>query len=202
MKALFVSGGTGGHVYPALAVARRFKSSGADIYWFGKKDSLEENICSKAGFSFNALKSSGFREKNYFQKIISIYYLLISFTKSFFLLIRIKPDFIISFGGYLSLGPGLASLISRTPLFIHEQNSVPGSANKILMSFAKIIFAGFPSSFNLENPKILFVGNPVRKEIIKPVKTSEKDNPQNSFNLLVIGGSQGSSQLNSIVLKP
>ena len=199
MKALFVAGGTGGHVYPALEVAREFKNSGFQINWIGKENSLEHEFSKREGFSFKPIKSSGFRKKSLIKKILSIFYLIISFIKSIYILLRIKPKFIFCFGGYLSLGPGLASAVLRVPLFIHEQNSVAGSANKLLANLATEVFEGFPNSFkrNLEN--INFVGNPVRQEITSFSDTNKTVSTK-KFKLLILGGSQGSTQLNSLVM--
>ena len=199
MKALFVAGGTGGHVYPALEVAREFKNSGFQINWIGKENSLEHEFSKREGFSFKPIKSSGFRKKTFIKKNLSIFYLIISFIKSIYILLRIKPKFIFCFGGYLSLGPGLASAVLRVPLFIHEQNSVAGSANKLLANLATEVFEGFPNSFkrNLEN--INFVGNPVRQEITSFSDTNKTVSTK-KFKLLILGGSQGSTQLNSLVM--
>ena len=152
MKALFVAGGSGGHVYPALEVAREFKNSGAQIYWIGKENSLEHEFSKREGFKFEPIKSSGFRKKSFIEKILSVFYLITSFFNSIIILLKIKPRFIFCFGGYLSLGPGFASVMLRVPLFIHEQNSVAGTANKLLANLATEVFEGFPKSFkrNLE----------------------------------------------------
>ena len=200
MKALFVAGGTGGHVYPALEVAREFKDSGADIYWIGKENSLEYEFCITEGFGFQSIKSSGFRNKSLIKKTLSIIYLVTSILNTIYFLLKIKPSFIFCFGGYLTLGPGLASVLLRVPLFIHEQNSVAGSANKLLANLSKEVFEGFPKSFkgNLQN--INYVGNPVRQEIISFVYKNKTINPTKKFNLLILGGSQGSSQLNELIM--
>jgi len=200
MKALFVAGGTGGHVYPALEVAREFKNSGANIYWIGKENSLEYEFSMKEGFSFEPIKSSGFRKKSFRNQILSVFYLITSFIKSIYILLKIKPRFIFCFGGYLSLGPGLASVVLRIPLFIHEQNSVAGSANKLLANLATEVFEGFPKSFkrNLEN--ISFVGNPVRQEITSFADKNKTVDATKKFKLLILGGSQGSTQLNTLIM--
>ncbi|GIT61677.1 MAG: UDP-N-acetylglucosamine--N-acetylmuramyl-(pentapeptide) pyrophosphoryl-undecaprenol N-acetylglucosamine transferase [Gammaproteobacteria bacterium] len=200
MKALFVAGGTGGHAYPALEVARECKNSGAQIYWIGKENSLEHEFSKKEGFTFESIKSSGFRNKSFIKKVLSVFYLITSFINSIFILLKIKPKFIFCFGGYLSLGPGFASFVLRVPLFIHEQNSVAGTANKLLAHLATEVFEGFPKSFkrNLEN--INFVGNPVRREITSFTNTNKAVTSTNKFKLLILGGSQGSTQLNLLVM--
>ncbi len=200
MKALFVAGGTGGHVYPALEVAREFKNSGVQIYWIGKENSLEHEFSKIEGFRFEPIKSSGFRKKNHIEKILSVFYLITSFINSIIILLKIKPRFIFCFGGYLSLGPGFASFMVRVPLFIHEQNSVAGTANKLLANLATEVFEGFPKSFNRNLENINFVGNPVRQEITSFTHTNKAETSTNKFKLLILGGSQGSTQLNSLVM--
>ena len=200
MKALFVAGGTGGHVYPALEVAREFKISGAQIYWIGKENSLEYDFSKKEGFNFVSIKSSGFRKKGLTKKIISLFYLITSFINSIYILLKIKPSFIFCFGGYLSLGPGLASVVLRVPLFIHEQNSKAGSANRLLAYLAIEVFEGFPKSFKRNFENINFVGNPVRQEIISFTNSNKTVSSNKGFKLLILGGSQGSTQLNSLIM--
>ena len=198
MKVLILAGGTGGHVYPALSVAKEFKRNEFSISWIGKKDSLESTFSKSESFHFISLDTKGFKGKNLFGKIVSLIYLEINIIKSIFIIKKIKPDIVFSTGGYVTFAPALASLILSIPLFIHEQNSVPGLVNRILNRFSKLSFEAFPGSFN-KSPKIHTVGNPVRSEIIK--------NPQpeitmkEHFNILILGGSQGSKQLNEIVLK-
>ena len=134
----------------------------------------------------------------------------ITILKSPFLLLRAcyqvykiykfyKPDLTICFGGYVTVPCGLISFLKKIPLFIHEQNSIPGTANKFLSYFSEKVFEGFPSAFK-ESYKTIYVGNPVRREII--ASQNEKSNSKKSkeFNLLILGGSQGSQQLNSIVI--
>ena len=199
MKALIVAGGTGGHIYPALEVARAFNDSGAEIHWIGKDQSLEKEICYQENFNFYRIKSEGFRNKSFIKKLISVILLQLSLIHSFLLLIRIKPDFVFCCGGYITLGPGLLSAFLRIPLFIHEQNSIPGTANKFLSHFSDYVFEGFPSAFK-ESGKTVFVGNPVRREIIASQYEKSNSNNSKEFNLLILGGSQGSQQLNSILM--
>ena len=198
MKVLILAGGTGGHVYPALSVAKEFKRNEFSISWIGKKDSLESTFSKSESFHFISLDTKGFKGKNLFGKIVSLIYLEINIIKSIFMIKKIKPDIVFSTGGYVTLAPALASIILSIPIFIHEQNSVPGLVNRILNRFSKLSFEAFPGSFN-KSPKIRTVGNPVRSEIIKnpEPETTVKEH----FNILILGGSQGSKQLNEIVLK-
>ena len=201
MKAVFVAGGTGGHVYPALSVAREYKKSGTEVYWIGRKSSLEQKLALEENFFFESIKTRAFRGKSLSEKIFSIFFFLLSVLSSIRILKKIKPDFIFSCGGFTSLGPGIASLFLNIPLFIHEQNSVAGSANKLLSKISLKTFEGFPSSFRKVSG-VEFVGNPIRGEITNFIKGKDvlKDNKLEKFNLLILGGSQGSKQLNSIVM--
>ena len=198
MKALIIAGGTGGHVYPALSVAKEFKRKKNSISWIGKKESLESKLSKAENYNFISLDSKGFKGRNIFGKIISLVYFKFNLIKSIFILKKLKPDIVFSTGGYVSLAPALASYLLSIPLFIHEQNSVPGLVNRILNRFSTLTFEAFPGSFT-KSPKLHNVGNPVRSEIIRnpPRLATVKEN----FNILIIGGSQGSKQLNEIVLK-
>ncbi len=198
MRVLILAGGTGGHVYPALSVAKEFKKNQFLISWIGNKESLESKLSIQEDFNFISLDSKGFKGKNIIGKIISLIYLEINVVKSILIIRKIKPDIVFSTGGYVTLAPALASYILSIPLFIHEQNSVPGLVNRVLNRLSKLTFEAFPNSFN-KSPKIRTVGNPVRSEIIK--NPEQEPTMKEHFNILILGGSQGSKQLNEIVLK-
>ena len=198
MKIIVVAGGTGGHVYPALSVAREFKENSAEVIWIGRKKSLEEGIAREEGFNFITLSVSGFLGKKFIEKIKAIFELCVAYIKAIYLLISFKPDAIFSTGGYISLPIGLAAPLLRIPLFIHEQNSVAGLSNRILNKFSRITFEGFPETFKANN-RIEFVGNPLRGELFNESQVVSKISQE--FNILVLGGSQGSSQLNKIFIQ-
>ncbi len=202
MKGVFVSSGTGGHIHPALAIAKVFKKHGSKIYWIGRRNSPEEELATFENFKFKAIKASGFRGKNIFRKLLSIISLLNSFFVSFIFLRKTNPDFVLTCGNFSSLGAGIACKFLNIPLFIHEQNSVPGTANKLLFGFSDLVFEGFPDAFT-KNSKVEYVGNPLREEILNLINTGSQINKSHNkkFTLLILGGSQGSVQLNSIVLK-
>ena len=200
MKAVFVAGGTGGHIFPALAVAREYKKIGTDIYWIGRKNSLEQKISLEEDFFFEAVKTKGFRGKGLLEKLFSIFSLISSLVSSARILKKLNPDFIFSCGGFTSLGPGMVSYFLKIPLFIHEQNSVAGSANRLLSNISLKTFEGFPSSFK-KMSGVEFVGNPVRDEVTRFMEEeSSLKGDKKKFHLLILGGSQGSKQLNSIVM--
>lgn len=198
MKIFIVAGGTGGHVYPALSVAREFKKNTAEVFWVGRQKSLEEGVAKEEDFNFLPLSVSGFLGKKISGKIKAIFNLCLAFIKSFVLLIKFKPDVIFSTGGYISLPVGLVAPFLKIPLFIHEQNSVAGLSNRILNKISTTTFEGFPGTFKTTN-KTKFVGNPLRDELF--TQTQDKNRINQEFNILVLGGSQGSSQLNKIFIK-
>jgi len=196
MDILIIAGGTGGHIYPALSIAQEFRNNGSSISWIGQKKSLEEKICQDEKFTFYPINAKGFLGKGLREKISAIFILAIGFIKSFFLMKRIKPDLIISTGGYVSIAPGLIGSLF-VPLFIHEQNSIAGLANKILHLRSRITFEAFPSTFSNSRREAIHVGNPIRKDIDNIVLSEVKDHSK--FQILVLGGSQGSQQINDIL---
>lgn len=198
MKILVIAGGTGGHIYPALSIAQQFKKNGNIISWIGKKESLEEKICHEEGFQFFPIKSKGFLGKSFISKMESLFFLFLGFLISSLYLLKIKPDFIVSTGGYISLAPGLVGSF-YCPLVIHEQNSIPGLANRVLSKRSALNLEAFQNTFEGQQYKTFWVGNPVRSEIT----TAEKkiNNDGHTFNILVLGGSQGSQQINEILTR-
>ena len=195
MNVLFVAGGTGGHVYPALSIAKEFSKKGNHITWIGQKDSLEERICKEEQFVFKTINPKGFLKKSFLQKIVSLYFFVVSLIHSFFIILKLRPSFVVSTGGYTSLAPSLIGALF-CPLFIHEQNSIAGLTNRILHKFSKVTFEAFPNTFSNLNHKVMCVGNPLRKEIIDHEFQTKFDD--SLFKILILGGSQGSKQINDI----
>ncbi len=198
MNILIIAGGTGGHVYPALSVAKEFKNQENSITWIGQEDSLEDRICLEEKFLFFPIKSRGFLGKGFFGKIISLFFFFMAMIKSIFILNRIKPDIIFSTGGHASLAPSIVGSFFG-PLFIHEQNSIAGLTNKILHKFSSVTFEAFPGTFSSPEEKVICVGNPIRNDISK-ITINNKIDPSR-FKILVLGGSQGSKQINDILTK-
>ena len=196
MNILIIAGGTGGHVYPALSIAREFNRKGHSISWIGQEGSLEERICLDEKYLFYHVKSKGYLGKGFIQKLVALYFFKVAFIKSFFLIKKIKPDLVISMGGYVTLGPALVGSFF-SPLFIHEQNSIVGLANKILHRRSQITFEAFPETFRNFKHKVACVGNPVRKEIADLSHNEIRESSM--FRILVLGGSQGSKQINEII---
>jgi len=196
-----MAGGTGGHVFPALAVADYMKVSGWRVVWLGTKGGMEEILVPQKGYDIEIMDFSGLRGKNLMVWFLLPLRLLLAFWQSAKVLFQIRPDVVLGMGGYPAFPGGIIASLLNKPLLIHEQNSVPGLANKILAKFADKILLGFPNAIRNEK-KIIFSGNPVRKEI------SQLDIPDKRYagrsgklKLLIIGGSLGAQALNTIVPK-
>ncbi|MEE8530562.1 MAG: undecaprenyldiphospho-muramoylpentapeptide beta-N-acetylglucosaminyltransferase [Nitrosomonadaceae bacterium] len=198
---LIMAGGTGGHVFPALAVADYMKVSGWRVVWLGTKGGMEEMLVPQKGYDIEIMDFSGLRGKNLMVWFLLPLRLLLAFWQSAKVLFQIRPDVVLGMGGYPAFPGGIMASLLNKPLLIHEQNSVPGLANKILAKFADKVLLGFPNAIRNEK-KIIFSGNPVRKEI------SQLDIPDKRYagrsgklKLLIIGGSLGAQALNTIVPK-
>ncbi len=193
-RSVFIAaGGTGGHTYPALAISEEFRKRRIDIYWIGSTSGMERGIVSKKKIRYLGLPVSGYRYKNLFKMITSIFFAIISTIISIFLILKIRPKLILGMGGYVSGPIGLAAVLSRTKLVIHEQNAIPGFTNKILFRFAQKVFEGFPGTFKHEDT--IYSGSPVRKEIWLANKKLYKKN-NSLLNILIVGGSSGARFFN------
>ena len=196
-----MAGGTGGHVFPALAVADYLKKAGWRIVWLGTKGGMEELLVSQKGHDIKFINFSGLRGKNLMVWFTLPVRLLLAFWQSAKLLFQLRPDVVLGMGGYPAFPGGIMASLLNKPLLIHEQNSIPGLTNKILVKFADKVLTGFPDSIK-DKKKVVFSGNPVRNEI------SQLDTPDNRYEgrngnlkLLIIGGSLGAQALNTIVPK-
>ena len=194
-----MAGGTGGHVFPALAVADYMKISGWRVVWLGTKGGMEEMLVPQKGHDIEIIDFSGLRGKNFMVWLTLPLRLLLAFWQSAKVLFQIRPDVVLGMGGYPSFPGGMMASLLNKPLLIHEQNSIPGLANKILARFADKVLLGFPDAIRNEK-KVVFSGNPVRNEISQ-LDTPDKRYAGRSgkFKLLIIGGSLGSQALNTIV---
>ncbi|GAA6139413.1 undecaprenyldiphospho-muramoylpentapeptide beta-N-acetylglucosaminyltransferase [Arenicella sp. 4NH20-0111] len=187
---LVMAGGTGGHVFPALAVAKMLAAQGAKITWLGTRRGLEATVVPENGFDIEFISVEGLRGKGGAELVLAPFKLVRALWQSASVMRSIQPDCVIGFGGFVSGPGGLMSYVFRTPLIIHEQNSVAGLTNKWLAKLAKIVLTGFPDVLDL--PKnARWVGNPVRSEI-----SSREEGKRKRLRVLVIGGSQGAHSFN------
>lgn len=192
---LIAAGGTGGHVFPGLAVAELFKKNGVEVIWIGGKG-LEQNLVCRAGLPFFSITVSGFREKSKIKKLSSILKMLLAILQAIKLIYRTKADAVLGMGGYVSFPVGVAAKILFKPLYLHEQNAIPGMSNKFLSPWAKLIFSTFPATFK-KGASVLMTGNPVRFHSNASKALSRKKT--GPLHLLVLGGSQGASKLNQVI---
>lgn len=195
MRILIMAGGTGGHIFPALAVAKKFMQQGHEVRWLGTKKGMESDIIPKHGILIHYINISGLRGKGLLSLLLIPFKLVFALAQAIGVIIAYKPQLVIGMGGYVTGPGGLAARITGKKLVIHEQNAIAGMTNRILANFANIILEAFPHSFPPKFKTIL-TGNPLREEFCK-VEFISKD--PKSFNILVIGGSGGAQALNNIM---
>ncbi len=206
MKVFIAGGGTGGHFYPAYSVSEELKSRGFQIYYFGTNKGIEakQELPSDKKFLFPI---TGVRGKNPLRAFFSASKLFKTSLQIAKIIKKESPNFCICFGGYASLPLGIASIITRTPLFIHEQNSIPSYTNRLLSKFAIKIFITFEYSKKyFPEEKTLLTGIPVRNSIIDDLSIPKKKAREmlgidNRLTVLVFGGSQGSVKLSELALE-
>jgi UDP-N-acetylglucosamine--N-acetylmuramyl-(pentapeptide) pyrophosphoryl-undecaprenol N-acetylglucosamine transferase len=207
MKVIISGGGTGGHIFPAIAVAQELtrKVANIEILFVGASGRMEMEKVPAAGFLIKGLWISGMQRKLTMRNMLFPVKLVVSLVKSFFIISRFKPDIIVSFGGYASGPVSQVAAWKGIPIILQEQNSYPGITNKILASKAKricVAYEGMEKYF--EKNKIEFTGNPVRKDISVPEKDINSslryfDLTQNKKTVLIVGGSLGARSLNEAV---
>ena len=195
-RLLVMAGGTGGHIFPGLAVANYLRNKGWQIHWLGSEQGMEKNIIEAENIAITLLPVSGVRGKGIIRKLISPVIILRSIWQARKCLKNISPDVVLGMGGFASGPGGVAARILSTPLVIHEQNAIAGYTNRLLATIASKVLAAFPKAFATDqNAEV--VGNPIRQSLC------ELDSPTTRFNhrdqalrVLVIGGSRGAYILN------
>lgn len=191
---MIMAGGTGGHVFPALAIADELTKQGENIVWMGTKKGLETRVVPQAGYPIEWLSVSGLRGKGVLTLLAAPFKLLQALLQATQILVKHKPKAVLGMGGFVAGPGGIMSWLMRVPLFIHEQNAVVGLTNQWLSRFSKKIFYGFPQP-QKQAKQGLYVGNPVRQSLINLTRKPAND----EHRLLVLGGSLGAAQLNKLV---
>ncbi len=196
---LVLAGGTGGHVYPALAVAQALRQQSREIVWLGTHAGLESRVVPAAGIDMEWISVSGLRRKGVISLVLAPLQLLLALMQSLRVILKHKPAAVLGMGGFVSGPGGLAAWLLRRPLVIHEQNAVAGLTNRLLARLARVVLQAFPGSFS-SNVKTETVGNPVRADIAAldepAMRYAGRAGP---LRLLVLGGSQGALALNKVV---
>ncbi len=196
---LIMAGGTGGHVYPGLAVAAELLARGQAVEWLGSEQSFESALVPTRGLKFHALMVKGVRGKGLLKKLSALWMATRAVFAARRLLRALTPKAVISFGGFAAAPGGIAAASLRFPLFVHEQNRIPGLTNKILAKLARGVLSGFPDAFPASK-KLQYVGNPVRAEIAALAPPAERfANRQGRAKILVLGGSLGAQAINQLM---
>ena len=199
--ALVMAGGTGGHIFPGLAVAEALRERGWRVHWLGAPDSMEQRLVPPRGFAFEPVDFGGVRGKGLSTLIWLPLRLLKAFAQSWQVVRRVRPDVVLGLGGYITFPGGMMGVAANKPLILHEQNSVPGLANKVLAGVADRVFTAFPNVLPKAR-KVQWVGNPLRAEFTRVAAPAERFAGRTGpLRLLVVGGSLGAQALNAVVPK-
>lgn len=197
---LIMAGGTGGHVFPGLAVASYLKAAGWRIVWLGTKSGMETVLVPQHGYDMEVINFTGLRGKTAVTWLMLPLRLLLAFWQSAKVMFRVRPDVVLGMGGYPTFPGGMMAVLFNRPLVIHEQNSIPGLTNKVLAKLADRILLAFPDAIQGVRRKVIFSGNPVREEIFQVEKPAKRfEGREGELKLLVVGGSRGAQVLNTIV---
>lgn len=196
---LIMAGGTGGHVFPALAAARVLRERGFEPVWLGTERGLEARLVPPAQIAMEWISFSGVRGKGLMTWLLAPFRLLRAVRQSMQVIRRRHPDVVLGAGGFVSGPGGIAAWLLGKPLVIHEQNAIAGMTNKILARFATRVLEAFPKSFPV-SAHAQAVGNPVRREIVHLASPEERfAEHQGPLRLFIFGGSQGAARLNAVV---
>jgi UDP-N-acetylglucosamine--N-acetylmuramyl-(pentapeptide) pyrophosphoryl-undecaprenol N-acetylglucosamine transferase len=196
---LIMAGGTGGHVFPALAAARVLRERGYEPLWLGTQRGMEAKLVPQHQIPIEWITISGLRGKGVATVLLAPFKLLRAVWQSLLVMRRVRPSVVLGAGGFVSGPGGLAAWLSRRPLVIHEQNAIAGMTNRWLSRFARRVLEAFPNSFPAR-VKAECVGNPVRREIAALAAPEKRyADRKGALRVLVIGGSQGAARLNAVV---
>ena len=201
---LVMAGGTGGHIFPGLAVAQALQDKGWHIHWLGTAERMEAQIVPNHGFDISFIEVKGARNKGIKTLLTMPFTLLKSLFQALCVIRKIKPDVVLGMGGYASGPGGIAAWLLRRPVIVHEQNAAAGMTNRLLARVATTVCSAFPGAFKQSGNKVHVVGNPLRTAIAQVnqdqenKETNTKNNDDNQ-HILVIGGSLGAQVLNNTV---
>jgi UDP-N-acetylglucosamine--N-acetylmuramyl-(pentapeptide) pyrophosphoryl-undecaprenol N-acetylglucosamine transferase len=194
--ALIMAGGTGGHIFPGLAVAQALRDKGWRVHWLGAPASMESRLVPARGFPLETVDFAGVRGKGIRTLVLMPLRLLKAFWQSIQVVRRVRPQVVVGLGGYITFPGGLMSVLLGKPLVLHEQNSVAGMANRVLAGVADRVFTAFPKVF----AKGQWVGNPLRAEFLtQPAPQERFAGRTGPLKVLVVGGSLGARALNTVV---
>jgi len=191
---LIMAGGTGGHIFPGLAVAERMRAAGWDVVWMGAKSGMEARIVPQRGYRMAWIRARALRGKGLLAKLLLPANLMVSFWESARAMFGVRPDVVLGMGGYVAFPGGMMASLLNRPLAVHEQNAIAGLANRVLAALADKVMVAFPGA--LKNAE--WTGNPVRADIAALGTPAERFAGRSGpLRLLVVGGSLGAQALNT-----
>lgn len=198
-RVLIMAGGTGGHVFPGLAIARYLHDQGVEVHWLGTQEGLEARVVPEENIALHFISIGGVRGKSIKTRLISPFRLIVALIQAWGIVSRLKPDVVIGFGGFTSGPGGVVSWLLGYPLIIHEQNAKAGFTNRWLKKIAKKVLSGFPRVFPGQLDADV-IGNPVRIEMTRLLPPEKRLCHQDGvLRLLILGGSLGAQAINEIV---
>lgn len=199
LRIVVMAGGTGGHVFPALAVADELRARGVEVSWLGTRRGLEAEVVPRAGFPIDYIQVAGLRGKGGLSWLAAPLRLVIALAQGLAVIRRRHPAAVLGMGGFVAGPGGLAAWLLRRPLLIHEQNARAGLTNRLLAPLARRVLEAFPGSF-AAGRSALHTGNPLRREFVQSASGEHAPAAHpGPLRLLVVGGSLGAARLNEVV---
>ena len=199
-RILIMAAGTGGHVFPAMAIADQLALKGVEIHWMGSRGGMEANLLADSDYVLHAVTVRGLKGKGFFKTMNAPFMLCKAVYESLKIFLVVKPDCVLGMGGFISGPGGIVSVLLKKPLVLHEQNAVAGFTNKILARFACMVFESFPDTFTDTKINHQMVGNPLRRSIIDlAINDVGLRSADQSLRFLVLGGSQGARAINGVL---
>ena len=196
---LIMAGGTGGHVFPALALARSLRAQSVEVIWLGTRRGIEARLVPAEGIAIEWLSVGGLRGKGWKTRLAAPWHLTVALWQALGVMRRRRPRVVVGLGGFVTGPGGIAAWLTRRPLLIHEQNAIAGFTNRTLAPLAREVLEAFPGSFE-RAVHARAIGNPVRSEIIALTPPRERlARRAAALRVLVVGGSQGAVRLNTVV---
>jgi len=199
-RVLIMAGGTGGHVFPALAVAQALKEKGVEVTWLGTRNGLEANVVPNAGFEIDWIKIHGLRGNGFAGWLLAPLKLLFAGLQAASVIKKRKPDIVIGMGGFVTGPGGFMAWLLRKPVLIHEQNAIPGLTNRLLANLSVRVLEAFPGAFG-HAINAIAIGNPVRAALMSLPAPAERftGRDEKKLRVLVVGGSLGARAINLVM---
>jgi UDP-N-acetylglucosamine--N-acetylmuramyl-(pentapeptide) pyrophosphoryl-undecaprenol N-acetylglucosamine transferase len=192
--------GTGGHIYPGIAIAKEFQSRGYSPIFLTSKNAVSTNITRQSGFEYIPFNLKGLPRKISFALFPFCLKMFLAFFKALFCLIKLRPIALIATGGYIEVPAVFAAKLLRKPIYLHEQNTIPGKANKLLSRFADKTFVSFKESSKFFAGETVYSGYPIRREILNISRATNR-RPKDAWTIFIFGGSLGAVKLNEIAFE-